>query len=77
MVQNKLAQFTQKRNWLIARMRGAIQMFNYRDMEDFSPKIKEEAGEVRDSIEALRIKLSGTWPEQKAYFLKKHPIKKA
>lgn len=76
MAQSKLSRFTQRRNWLIARMRGATQMFSRWSMRDFSPEIKEEAAVVCKSLEELRIKLSSTWSQQKAYFLEKHPVKK-
>ncbi len=76
MLQSELSQFTQRRNWTIARMRGATSIFAYCSMCDFSPEIIKEASEVKSSIVNLERLLATTWKEQKEYFLKQHPVRK-
>lgn len=65
---SNLSRFAQHRNWLIARMRGAISIFCYSNMYQFSPDIRKEAIEIENAIIKFEEKISRSWELQKHYF---------
>ena len=69
-MQTKLQVFTRNRNWVIARMRGSASIFGGWSLDGFSKEIQEEGSRIRSAILHLERKLSATWPEQKAHYLK-------